>query len=196
MNRLKRKIIDLARFIQYGDLPTSYYVKRGMIVGENFNRQSGCKFDPSHCWLIKIGNDVTISNRVTILAHDDSMRSELGLSKIGNVTIGNNVFIGANSTILSNVKIGNNVIIGANSVVTKDVESNSVVAGNPCKKLFSYDEFIMKHKLISENSVKFDLSWTIYSKKKKLDKERKMIMRETLDASPGYIILGKYSEKK
>lgn len=47
-------------------------------------------------------------------------------------TIGNNVLIGSNSTILP-VKIGDNCIVGAGSVVTKDIPPFSVVAGNPAK---------------------------------------------------------------
>ena len=49
------------------------------------------------------------------------------------VTIGDNVWIGGSATILPGVSIGDNVTIGAGSVVTKDVESNTVVAGNPAK---------------------------------------------------------------
>lgn len=49
------------------------------------------------------------------------------------ITIGNHVWIGANSTILPEVNIGNNVIIGANSLVNKDIPSNSIAVGNPCK---------------------------------------------------------------
>lgn len=48
-------------------------------------------------------------------------------------TIGNNVSLGANVSILGDVKIGDNVIIGAGSVVVKDIPSNCVVAGNPAK---------------------------------------------------------------
>lgn len=47
-------------------------------------------------------------------------------------SIGNNVRIGSNATILP-VNIGDNVVIGAGAVVTKDVPSNSVVKGNPAK---------------------------------------------------------------
>lgn len=47
--------------------------------------------------------------------------------------IGNNVFVGANATIIGNVHIGNNVIVGAGAVVTKDVPDDCVVAGNPAK---------------------------------------------------------------
>ena len=49
------------------------------------------------------------------------------------VHIGNNVWIGANVTILPGVTIGENTVIGAGSVVTKDLPSNVVAYGNPCK---------------------------------------------------------------
>lgn len=46
-------------------------------------------------------------------------------------TIGNNVSLGANVSIIGDITIGDNVIVGAGSVVVKDVPSNCVVAGNP-----------------------------------------------------------------
>ncbi len=49
------------------------------------------------------------------------------------VTIGNNVWIGANSVILPGVSIGDNTVIGAGSIVTKNIPSNMVAMGNPCK---------------------------------------------------------------
>lgn len=49
------------------------------------------------------------------------------------VTIGNNVWVGGNSTILPGVTIGDNCVIGAGSVVTKDVAPNTVVGGNPAR---------------------------------------------------------------
>lgn len=48
-------------------------------------------------------------------------------------TIGDNVYVAANSTIIGGIKIGSNVIIGAGSVITKDVPDNCVVAGNPAR---------------------------------------------------------------
>jgi acetyltransferase-like isoleucine patch superfamily enzyme len=53
----------------------------------------------------------------------------------GNITIGNDVWIGAKSTIMSGVKIGHGAIVAAGSLVTKDVEPYSVVGGNPAKHL-------------------------------------------------------------
>lgn len=51
----------------------------------------------------------------------------------GPVTIGDNVWIGEKSTILSGVTIGDGAVIGANSVVTKDVPAYCVVGGNPAR---------------------------------------------------------------
>ena len=49
------------------------------------------------------------------------------------IKIGNDVWIGGNSTILAGVTIRNNVVIGAGSVVTKSINDNSLVAGVPAK---------------------------------------------------------------
>jgi acetyltransferase-like isoleucine patch superfamily enzyme len=57
------------------------------------------------------------------------------------IIIGNNVWIGMNSVVLPGVTIGDNVIIGANSVVTKDIPSNVIAAGNPCKPLRKKKEY-------------------------------------------------------
>ena len=57
----------------------------------------------------------------------------------GEIEIFDNVFIGANSTIMYNVKIGPNAIVAANSVVTKDVPEGAVVGGNPAKVIGSYE---------------------------------------------------------
>jgi virginiamycin A acetyltransferase len=51
----------------------------------------------------------------------------------GNTVIGNDVWIGQNTTILPGVNIGDGVIIGANSVVGSDIEPYSIVAGNPAR---------------------------------------------------------------
>ena len=126
IRKLRNKLIKEQNL---GDL-----VKKGLKVGKNLNMQSSCIIDNSHCWLIEIGDNVTLAPRVHILAHDASTKLALGYTKIGRVKIGNNVFIGANTTILPNVKIGNNVIIGANSLVSKDIPDNKVVARKSGKR--------------------------------------------------------------
>lgn len=49
------------------------------------------------------------------------------------VIIGDNVFIGAHSTILKGVTVGNNSIVGACSVVTRSIPENEIWGGNPAK---------------------------------------------------------------
>jgi acetyltransferase-like isoleucine patch superfamily enzyme len=91
---------------------------------------------------IEIGNYVTIGGNTVIYDTDfhslDSIkRADKKLDKLnakcGKVTIKDNVFIGAHSTILKGVTIGENAIIGACSVITKDIPANEIWAGNPAK---------------------------------------------------------------
>ncbi|MEZ0117650.1 UNVERIFIED_ORG: maltose O-acetyltransferase [Heyndrickxia coagulans] len=118
--------------------------KRGVIIGENTHIFSS-KIDYGHGYLITIGDNVTISD-ARILTHDASTKIWLGYSRVGNVVIGNNVFIGADAIILPNVNIGNNVIVGAGAIVTHDIEDNSVVAGNPAKFICTLDDFVERNK--------------------------------------------------
>ncbi len=57
----------------------------------------------------------------------------LGLEKALPITIGDNVWFGANVTVLPGVTIGSNTVIGAGSVVTHDIPDGVVAFGNPCK---------------------------------------------------------------
>lgn len=126
------------------EISTEDLIALGLTVGKNFSRQEKTLIDQSHCWLITIGDDVTLAPRVHILAHDASTKKALGYTRIGVVNIGNNVFIGASSTILPGISIGNNVVIGANSVVSRDIPDDSVAIGNPAKVICTYDEFVSR----------------------------------------------------
>lgn len=137
--------------------------ERGLTVGKNFNIQQGCIIDDSHCWLITIGDNVTLAPNVHILAHDASTKNALGYTMIKPVHIGSNVFIGAGSIILPGVIIGDDVIVGAGSVVTKDIPSNSVACGNRIIK--TYSEFIEEKKKALEQAKSecrvFDETYTV-----------------------------------
>ena len=61
------------------------------------------------------------------------------------------MFIYANSVVLPGVQIGDNVIIGAGSVVTKDIPSNSIAVGNPCKVIKTKPDYINRLKLSDFN---------------------------------------------
>jgi maltose O-acetyltransferase len=63
----------------------------------------------------------------------EGRRERLGVCKA--ITIGDDVWIGGNVTILPGVHIGNNVVVAAGAVVSKDVPDNCVVAGIPAKKI-------------------------------------------------------------
>ena len=105
--------------------------------------------DATRPFMLKIGNDVQITSGVTILTHGYDWSVLKGiygnvLGSCGEVSIGNNVFIGMHTTILKGVHIGNNCIIGANSLVNKDVEDGWVVAGNPAKPIIKVEEYYKK----------------------------------------------------
>ena len=139
--KIRSKIMHLRSEVSTEDL-----IALGLNVGNNFNRQEKTIIDQSHCWLITIGNNVTLAPRVHILAHDASTKSALDYTRIGLVNIGNNVFVEASSIILPGVSIGDNTVIGAGSVVTSDIPSNSVAVGNPAKVISTYDDYISKRK--------------------------------------------------
>jgi acetyltransferase-like isoleucine patch superfamily enzyme len=83
---------------------------------------------------IEIGNHVVVGNTVLIIDHDGyGLDENVALEKP--VKIGNHVWIGIRATILKGVTIGDNAVIGAGAVVTSDVEPNTLVAGNPAKKI-------------------------------------------------------------
>lgn len=167
-----------------GEYTTKKLIKMGMQVGENFTRLNGVILDPSHCWLIEIGDNVTMAPRVHILAHDASTKIFLNYTKIGRVTIGNNVFIGAESVVLPNVKIGDNVIVGANSTVTKDIPDNVVVAGNPARIMCTLEEYLAKQKMQMENSPIYDESYTLRGD---ITMQKKQEQKNTLANSWGYV---------
>lgn len=102
--------------------------------------------------MLKIGKNVRITKGCVILTHDYSWSVIAGvygeiLGGVGKVEIGNNVFLGMNSIVLKNTSIGDNVIIGAGSVVKGRIESDSVYAGNPAKRIMSLNEFYEKRKV-------------------------------------------------
>ena len=103
-------------------------------IGENFYANMNCIFlDDAP---IDIGDNVFIGPQTTIctVGHPlDTLQRRRGLQYAKAVHIGNDVWIGAQVTVLPGVSIGNNVVIGAGSVVTHDIPDNVVAFGNPCR---------------------------------------------------------------
>jgi len=101
----------------------------------------------AHCWIglntiidgtggLIIGDYVTVSSGVHIYTHDTvrwALSGGKALYEYSPVTIGNCVFIGAQSVVLRGVGIGEHSLICANATVTKDVPPFSIVAGTPAR---------------------------------------------------------------
>jgi acetyltransferase-like isoleucine patch superfamily enzyme len=104
-----------------------------------------------------IGNNVGFGTGSKVISANHSHTNHSEHSKSSPITIGDNVFLGANSVLLPGVKIGNNVIIGAGSIVCKDICSNAIAVGNPCKVVKEnapYQESIIEikfNKIIPKN---------------------------------------------
>lgn len=103
-------------------------------LGENFYANFDCiMLDVCE---IKIGKNTMLAPNVQIYTAYHPIDPKLRISGIeygSPVTIGDNVWIGGGAIINPGVTIGDNVVIGSGSVVTKDIPSNCVAVGNPCK---------------------------------------------------------------
>ncbi len=167
-----------------GEYTTEKLISMGMTVGKNFGRLNGVILDPSHCWLIEIGDNVTLAPRVHILCHDASTKQFLNYTKIGRVTIGNNVFIGAESVVLPGVTIGSNVIIGANSTVTHDIPDNTVAVGSPAQILCSLEEYLQKERTRMNIAPCYGEEYTL---RQNVSMELRLKQKEELKGKIGYI---------
>ena len=103
-------------------------------VGKNFYCNYDCVF--LDCGKITVGDNVMLGPKVALYAvnHaiDPAVRSQ-GHDYPVPITIGSNVWSGGSGGVGPGVTIGENTVIGAGSVVTKDIPSNVVAAGNPCR---------------------------------------------------------------
>lgn len=154
MNRIAMSII--AMIIRSGEKRAQFYKKKKIFhhIGDNVMIQPWKL--PLYSELIGIGNNVRIASNVTFCTHDVVYKmlnylenSDQYQEMIGCIEIGDNVFIGANSTILYNVKIGNNVIVASGSVVSKDLEEGFVYGGVPARKIGAFEDFVKKRKAYS-----------------------------------------------
>jgi len=149
MWRIKRYFFMLKLFLLGGGYKRASYLKKK----KYFKKQGEhCFFQPwnfgTEPYLISFGNNVHIASGVTFVNHDITAmmfqymdRNNSYENRTGEIVVGDNVFVGANSTILYDVKIGNNVIIGAGSLVNKDIPDGSVAAGVPCRVVGEFEKY-------------------------------------------------------
>jgi maltose O-acetyltransferase len=160
-------------------------VNKGLRLGKNVLIVDSFFFDPSHCYLISIGDNCTICPNVRLIAHDASTKNHLGYTKFGKITIGENCFIGDSTIVLPNVSIGSNSIVGAGSVVTKSVPSGTVVAGNPARRVCGVEEYLARIRGMVDGGKKvFGEEYSIEN----LDDLKKTELRNDVEKSFGFII--------
>ena len=103
-------------------------------IGENFYMNHNCVIlDPAK---VTFGDNVFIGPNCGFYTAGHPLDFEIrnkGLEFAKPIKVGNNVWIGGNVCVMPDVTIGDNVVIGAGSVVTKNIPSNTVAVGNPCK---------------------------------------------------------------
>lgn len=85
---------------------------------------------------ITVGRNSVIGYNTTILSHEYLIKEY----RLGEVYIGDEVLIGANSTILPGVTIGDGAIVSAGTLVHKDVPAGSFVGGNPMRMIYTKEE--------------------------------------------------------
>lgn len=107
-----------------------------------YNIKIGENFFANHNTVILDGGSVSFGDNVFIAPNCgfytaghpiDFERRNKGLEYAYPINVGDNVWIGAGVHVMPGVTIGDNVVIGAGSVVVKDIPSDSVAVGNPCK---------------------------------------------------------------
>ena len=146
----------LKRFLVYRNSESliKFLRAQGIKIGDGciFRRPFGVVIDTQRPSLISIGNNVDMNKNFSIYTHDYTsgvFKNIFGtvLNSSGEVSIGNNIYFGANCTVLKGVSIGDNCIIGAGSIVSHNIPANSVAVGNPCKVICSLDEYFKKREV-------------------------------------------------
>lgn len=148
-SKIKRLIAysSKSRYVQY-------LRDKGVVIGSDteFLSPIHSEVDLGRAKYITIGKHCILCSGISLIAHDYSWKvledvydEELPSGGMP-ICIGDNVFIGANTTILGGVEIGDNVIVAAGSVVCKSLPANTVCAGNPARVIKSLDEYYQKRK--------------------------------------------------
>lgn len=145
------------------EIINDYFRKQGVRIGNRTHIFSN--ISNGEPYLISIGDDVTISNNVSLITHDASVKHyiENKTDVVGKIVIGNNCFIGMSSVILPGVHIADNCIIGAGSVVTKSVkEKGTVWGGNPAKQISTVETLRKKYEAYAVNLTEIKTSQREY----------------------------------
>ncbi|MDN3481241.1 DapH/DapD/GlmU-related protein [Arthrobacter sp. APC 3897] len=119
--------------------PFSADFGRNITLGKRVFINSGCRFQDQGG--ISIGDDCLIGHNAVLatLNHDLSPGRRADMHPAP-VTLGRNVWLGSNVTVLPGVTIGDDAVVAAGAVVTKDVPARSVVVGSPARVIRSVED--------------------------------------------------------
>lgn len=130
-------VIQIARYTPFLKVKNWLYrVFLRMKVGENTAFALMVMPDIMFPEKISVGSNSIIGYNTTILAHEYLIKEY----RIGEVVIGDEVMIGANTTILPGITIGDHAIVSAGTFVHKDVPAGTFVGGNPMKVIYTKTE--------------------------------------------------------
>jgi acetyltransferase-like isoleucine patch superfamily enzyme len=130
-------VIELARYTPFLSMKNWLYrTFLHMKIGERTAFALMVMPDTMFPEKITVGTNSVIGYNTTILAHEYLIKEY----RLGQVDIGNEVMIGANSTILPGVTIGDGAIVSAGTVVHKDVEPGTFVGGNPMRVIYTQEQ--------------------------------------------------------
>ncbi|MBS2970577.1 acyltransferase [Metabacillus sp. KIGAM252] len=130
-------IIQLARYTPFlGMKNWMYRTFLGVKTGEQTSFALMVMLDVMFPEKIQVGRNSVIGYNTTILAHEYLIKEY----RLGDVIIGDEVMIGANSTILPGVTIGDGAIVSAGTLVHKDVPAGAFAGGNPMQIIYTKEE--------------------------------------------------------
>jgi acetyltransferase-like isoleucine patch superfamily enzyme len=130
-------VIQISRYTPFLKLKNwMYRTFLGMEVGDQTAVALMVMMDVMYPELISIGRNTIIGYNTTILAHEYLTHEY----RLGRVIIGDNVMIGANSTLLPGITIGDNAVVAAGSLVNRDVPAGAFVGGNPIRIIRTAEE--------------------------------------------------------
>ncbi len=142
--KIQKEMLNEASGDAWIEPPFYFCYGRHITLGEGTYVNFNCNFVDDG--LITVGKNVLFGPAVTIATVGHPIRPDMREYMYTDpVTIDDNVWIGENVTICPGVHIGENSVIGAGSVVVKDIPSNVIAVGNPCRVLREISEKDMKY---------------------------------------------------
>ena len=160
---LKRKLMMLRLML----IPDGYARAEFLLKIRLFHRQGNhCFFVPfnygTEPYMLSFGDNVYVASGVRFVTHDVTAKmfqyidsDNRYTSRVGPITVGSNVFIGADTTILYDVTIGSNVIIAAGTLVNSSLPDGGVYGGIPARRIGDFTTYMDRIRKFSA-----DVPWT------------------------------------